>query len=520
MMTIKARRRRRLLPMAAMALVAGCGSTVANLSSVNGNGSNGNGLGAPGSARTTTGPSVLAGPGGTTAPGSLGGATSGAPGTVSTGSAGGGDVTGPAVTGQGVGVTATRIYVGITYTTNGDAANKALGASSITEGDQRADAQAVVDDINAHGGIAGRKLTPVWYNYDVTDTRPYAAQDAAACAKFTQDNHVFAVLGNGESDNYTACTTKAGAIDVGSNIIGPDNAYFRRFSDYIGYDTVSQDRMMADEVNVLQRMHYFTKWDNTNGKPGALPVKVGVIGYDTPSWSTPLRNVMLPALARAGYPVASSDVQLILYPQDNSQVAPAVTQIQGAVLRFRQDNVTHLIVLDANGSMTLQLMQNARGQHYRPRFGVNTATGMEALSTTGAVDTSQFNGAVGLGWSPTLDLPDGKSDPYLSSRTKACITMIEKRTGQQFASTNAASIALDECDALYLLRQAADRAGPILNQNTIRAAIEGLGHSFTPSGVATAFFSPARHDSLETGYDMTWDNGCSCARYLAQHAIA
>lgn len=511
-------RRSQLQVLAVLSLLAaGCGSTVqASRSTAQGvNGTGNGGLGGPPVATGSTGPT-----GAVTGTGGVGpaGASS-----ASVGSSGGATTSGSSLvapqSGQGVGVTPTRIYVGLTYSTNGDAANQALGASSITQGDQRADEQAVVDDINAHGGIAGRKLTPIYYNYDVTDTRPYSDQDNAACAKFTQDNHVFAVLGNGLSDNYTACNTKAGAIDLGSNIISPDDAYFRRFPAYIGYDTVSQDRMMADEVNVLVRMKYFTGWNNATGQAAATPVKVGIIGYDTPSWTTPLRKVMLPALARAGHAPDAGDVQLILYPKDNSQVGPAVAEIQNALLKFRQDNVTHVIVLDANGSMMLQLMQNARGQHYYPRYGVNTATGMEALSTTGAVDNTQFNGAVGLGWTPTLDLPDGKADAYLSPATEACIKMVEKRTGQTFTSTNAASIALDACDGLYLLRQLANNAGSVLNQRTAVASVESLGFAFHPAGMATAFFSPTQHDSLESGYDMTWDAGCQCAKYLGTHRI-
>jgi ABC-type branched-subunit amino acid transport system substrate-binding protein len=512
-------RRSRVVACAVLSLfAAACGSTVqASRTTIDATGGDGGagGLAGPPVAVASSGPDGAA-PG--TSTGTANAAAVGGSGSLAGGSSPTG-APGDAAPVQGVGVTATKIYVGLTYQTNGDAANQALGANSITQGDQKADEQAVVDDINAHGGVAGRKVVPVYYNYDVTDTRPYADQDNAACAKFTQDNHVFAVLGNGVSDNYVACNTKAGAIDLGSNIISPDKAFFRRFPAYIGYDTVSQDRMMADEVNVLVRMKYFTGWNNATGQPMSGAAKVGIIGYDTPAWTTPLRSVMLPALARAGHAPDPGDVQLILYPQDNSQVGPAVAEIQNAILRFRQDNVTHVIVLDANGSMMLQLMQNARGQHYYPRYGVNTATGMEALSTTGAVDDAQFNGAVGLGWSPTLDLPDGRADPYLGPATTACIKMIEKRTGQTFTSTNAASIALDACDGLYLLRRLADSAGPVLNQRTAVASVEALGASWRPAGLASAFFSPSQHDSLATGYDMLWDTSCSCSKYVGRHRI-
>lgn len=53
---------------------------------------------------------------------------------------------------------------------------------------------------------------------------------------------------------------------------------------------------------------------------------------------------------------------------------------------------------------------------------------MQALHDIGSVDPQQFNGAVGLGWYPTLDLPVGQADKYLTSATKDCLENNKKRT--------------------------------------------------------------------------------------------
>ena len=507
------------------ALASGCGTTVKQAAS-EGAVPGADGLTAPG---TTSGSGSLSGgtagaTGGTTAAGmtgALGGTTTtgtsggsaAVPGATPTGIRGG---TGPAATTQGLGVTPTKIYIGVTYSTGNDEANRALG-NNLTTGDQQADAQAVINDINEHGGVAGRKLVPVWYDYQQTDARPYATIDNEACAKFTQDNHVFAVAGDGITDNFAACVTRAGAMMVASasGIIGPDKAYFERFPYVfnIGYPT--QDRMMAEEVRSLVRQDYFSGWNSATGTPAkANPAKLGIISFDTSSWNTPLDHVMLPMLRQAGHPVDPANVQRITYPSDTNQVAGSVADIQSAVLKFRQNGITHVIVLDGNGSMTLHMLNNMRGQHYYPRLGVNSATGVEVLATQYHEDAQSFNGAVGLGWLPILDLPPGDGDKYFTSHTKDCIRMVEKRTGQKFADVNAASVALGYCDQLYLLASGINRAVGVLNRDAVSTALEALGGSFPAAGTHGVYFSPTRHDGIEFGYDLKYDADCGCTKYV------
>ena len=58
-------------------------------------------------------------------------------------------------------------------------------------GDQKAISQVFVDDLNAHGGILGRKIQPVYQNYCPIGN----SQALALCTSMTEDQKVFAVLG-------------------------------------------------------------------------------------------------------------------------------------------------------------------------------------------------------------------------------------------------------------------------------------------------------------------------------------
>jgi hypothetical protein len=514
---------RRVAGALAALLLAGCGTTVGGTTA----------------ATDATSPGAVSGdslsvPSAGTAPGTGGAATgsveaptSGAAGqplipghggssSATTGSTGSGATGSTSAQKMGVGITSTKVYVGVMYQSGSDQANKALG-NNVTSGDQKADAQAVIDDINAHGGVAGRKLVPVYYDLQTTDARPYTTIDAEMCAKFTQDNHVFAAAAEGLTDNFTACLTNAGVLQVNSlgQLIGPDKAYFEKYPYVFQMAYVSQERMMSAEVPSLVRQNYFSGWNTTTGvAANGVPAKLGVLSFDTLNWSQPLRHVMLPALARAGHAVDPSDVQEVAYPSQTTDIGSTVTQIQSAVLRFRQDGVTHVIVLDGNGSMTLYMLNNMRGQHYYPRLGINSATGAETLATQYHQDTQSFNGAVGIGWLPLLDLPPGIGDKHFTSRTKDCITMIEKRTGQSFPDTNSASIALAYCDELHLIADAAAKAGPVINRDTASAAIESFRGNFPTVGSLGLYFSPTQHDGIEYGYDLEFDESCACTKYV------
>src|SRR5207302_743192 len=69
---------------------------------------------------------------------------------------------------------------------------------------ERAAWQAYIDEVNAGGGVAGRKLVPVFQQYDVTS----ADSQLAACRALTQDQKVFVVLGQFINPAATFCVTR------------------------------------------------------------------------------------------------------------------------------------------------------------------------------------------------------------------------------------------------------------------------------------------------------------------------
>jgi hypothetical protein len=87
----------------------------------------------------------------------------------------------------GVGVTATSIKVGVSLL---DYACVAAYTNSLRFG-QPANYQVFIDYVNQHGGVAGRKIAPVYKLFCPIGT----ATVLAACTSLTEDSHVFAVMG-------------------------------------------------------------------------------------------------------------------------------------------------------------------------------------------------------------------------------------------------------------------------------------------------------------------------------------
>ena len=91
-------------------------------------------------------------------------------------------------TAAGVGVTATEIKVGISLV-DFDCIKQFVDSIRI---DQDKNYQAYIDEVNDQGGINGRKIVPVFHSFCPIGN----AEALSLCTQFTEDDKVFAVLGN------------------------------------------------------------------------------------------------------------------------------------------------------------------------------------------------------------------------------------------------------------------------------------------------------------------------------------
>jgi hypothetical protein len=507
-------------------LLAGCGST-AHLPP-GASGAEGLGLAGPGGGTTTAG-TASAGTAGLAA-GSVGSAAGGAGGTSSSGAGSlpggstGGGPTGGGSTGGGsgsrpVGVSARQIEIGIPYAYNGTQANQAAGANGITQGDEQGEAQALINQINASGGILGHKLVPVWFpeNALTTETTDQIAQ--SECQEFEQDHHVFAIF-DGGTQIIEQCAQQAGAVEVNDDLSFSVARTFATYPSYFEVSMMDLNRIVLNEAQALQAQSYFAAWNATLGQadtsPGAA-AKVGIITYDDPDFQYAVNDVLVPELRRLGHAPSSADVIYVTEPQSNSDLGTLSAETSNAILKFRQDGVEHVLIVDATGLITLEFLNDAQSQHYYPRYGWSSQNGPEALESPGDVPAAQMTGSMGIGWIPALDLSSADNPdngPYSNPARRACIALMTK-DGYSFSDTNAESVALALCAQFAFLQAAIKAGGPVIDQAHFIAGADQLGGWSGAGDTFGNFIGSAQHDGAAYYRYYQWVPSCSCMRYTS-----
>lgn len=399
---------------------------------------------------------------------------------------------------QGQGWDAKHVYVGITTASDASNTLHTLGIA-IDPGDEIADANAIVADLNRRGGIFGRQVVLIDKDDHSADV---VANPAAAgqsdCLYFTQDHPVIDVVNTDaalDSDTFRSCFAHAHMPLVSLTTSPFDDQSTQSLAPYF-YNalSVSWSRLTPVLMTRLQAQNYFSGWNTVTGSPvNAGKTKVGVLYGNDPS-SIRDGGALLAALQKAGYAT------------DYFEYTNAEQDAQSAVLRFEQDAVTHVIGID---SAQFFFMTAARSQHYLPRYGITTYNGPQALLQANG-DPAQLAGAVGLGWYPSLDT-DQAHDPGPGPGTKECLQALAAG-GQTFTGRFAEAFGLAVCDGIHLAAFGA-QAGGGLSPAAVRAGIVRLGAHFPAGGPFASGLSSTNFGLPGTGRDLVWDSNCSCFTY-------
>ena len=383
-------------------------------------------------------------------------------------------------------------------------------------GDPLAEQKVIIKDINDHGGILGRQVKFVAHAIDATSTAPYDQQAQEECADFHQDHHVFAVLDEFGGDVLRACTHKAGAVQVAATAqMFTTASTFQRYPYFVAPAGISQDRIAAAWTPALVDQNYFTPWNIATGKPGGpLPVRVGVLTLDTPEMQYAVNNILAPALKAAGHPIY--DTAFVKPPNSTADNGATLSQIQSAVLRFRNDNITHFLPFDSAAGLSLYFGKNASSQHYYPRFGLNSGDGVQVLIDAGLMPTDELNGAVGYGWESLLDVDNGHNPPdgkYSNAARQHCVELMKKNGFDM--SGPAQRGAVEYCDQFYFLKAAMEAGGEPASRDSFLAGVNRLGTSFVAGETFVSSLAASQHDGVAASRYFDFDNGCGCFLYTS-----
>ena len=386
----------------------------------------------------------------TTEPGASGAVPSGP----ATGSGGGGGTATRSgtsgLTASDVGVTPTAIRIGVWVPDIGAIAKiPGLGDTGFDPATYRAAYDAFASELNAQGGVLGRKIELVYYTMDATNE---ADSNQQGCIFFSQQEKVFALFtaSVGYESSFDCVHRATGAITYST--LGFEQHY------YGGNWLVTQD---AATNRVLRNLvAFFDGRGELRGKRIALVEQARLKTYSD--------QIVLPALKALGYDV----VHRATMSDDTGQLG---SQIPVEVNQMKAKGVEVALTL-LNPAAAGLLIQNADQQLFHPRWlfsDFNAGTDdlgprLFPANTDAAGLTSLRTGEFRTGG------PEPAYDASCAARYNARTTGKKVRFGVT-KQDNPYRYALYGCTAFDRFRAAALAAGPTLTHARWMAAIAAMG---------------------------------------------
>ncbi len=391
----------------------------------------------------------------------------------------------------GLGVSATEIKIGMTLVQAGSIFGDVTGVP-VDFGDTRAQANAVVEYVNNHGGIAGRKVVPVYYNFDLARPGLTDGQsEQEACSAWTEDNKVFAAINTTLARQALLVCLAGRGVPAIHNGMPVDQQTLNKYHGfwYAGYGgaAMTLERLAEKQVKVFAQQGFFGK-----------DAVVGIEYFDDPQYRRVINDVFKPELARAGV----NKVVLQAAPRGGIEATSYVTAFRGA-------GVTHVLFFGEESLYALFFIRAADTQLYSPRYGLHTGMAMGQLLQQ-ASPANQMANANAFGWTPVVDVDNAHDPGPVSARNSLCLD-IQRAAGQDMANRGAAITAIGYCDGLFLLQDALARV-PRIDVPGLAAGITALGTNYVSPGVfGTNFLRP---DGVDAYRDIVFKRDCNCFQYL------
>jgi len=355
------------------------------------------------------------------------------------------------------GVTATSIKIGIVtidYTCIKQFVN-------FNQGNERAIAEVLIDDLNAHGGILGRKVVAVYRSIcPIGD-----AQSLEVCTSLTEDEKVFAVMGllfdaSGDAD---LCVSRDHQTILESFL--PRQEFIDQAPPALMVSTdITTERLATVLLNLVKAQGVLT------GKKVATLTDNNTVDE--------VRTVVKPALDSWGLAQGSAAVLTI----NGSDTSTPQSQLVSYIEKWKGEGVDAIWLAGTNVSGT-QYVEKIKAQMPNVLLLADSFAPAEQAAqdeTTAGKKPNPYDGMLSA-----TGLTD--SEEWQSPRLQQCVKTYETASGQTVVGPDDLKPGPDGlrvevwagvqdiCNELALFEQIAKRAGPDLTNDTWRQAADTIG---------------------------------------------
>jgi hypothetical protein len=406
-------------------------------------------------------------------------------GATATGTATGGTTPGAAkLTASDRGVTPTTVTLGFTIADLGGVSKVGFAVPGFDPKAQEANDSVFVDYLNAHGGLLGRKVVPLYFRYDPTNEQ----SEEAACLSATQDHAIFAAIDSGGGLSFQAqlCFTQQNhtpLLAIGS-FGTPTDVYQQALGNLFTIE--------ASGVRALGNAAYMLT------SQGVLKGKhIGILDRDFPGTVRTVTDGMIAVLKQLGYTVT--------YRVDMSMDdGTASSQIPVAVQQMQAHGVDTVMLLTDLITGT-EFVQSADKGAYRPLY-ITSDFESETNDISVQAMPASFR-AVGVTASRVGEWRAGIPEPAVDG---ACRKIYTAATGANPARGDNVYAAMDvSCGVVDVFARGARAAGPVLTRAGYVAALQQIGSIGYPYFGGFSY-RPGKRDGTDPIRLITYRPSCTC----------
>ncbi|MFA5785580.1 MAG: ABC transporter substrate-binding protein [Actinomycetota bacterium] len=342
-----------------------------------------------------------------------------------------------------------------------------------------------VKDINAAGGIDGRKLKVAVVEYN-----PLSMDDMqAVCVLLAEDLKVFGTVAPaGYYGDAEVCLADKEIPTVTMNGSSADTNY-RREKGWVRSTVMNKDRTLKNWVD----------WAVQAGTATSKS-RIGVWWQDVPEDQQVVKDVLLPYLKSRGLNV----VDKFVFSSDYSRTP---TEASTATLRFKSSNVD--LVWPAGNLLLNTLFTNeAEAQNYHPKYTASDFAQLAVDYASQNYNANQWDRVRALTVLRTGELVAGKPP---TPQQKLCSDIYARNGGKPAKNTNDGAYTAFACEHMWLFVKAIRVAGPDLTRARFLAAMDSLGtydERVTLSDSLT--FRKGKYDAADRYAIVEWHKECKC----------